>query len=260
MLLFTDLDRTLLAHDYTIHGRVKSAFAKARDSGLQIIFVTARAPASLLPIARELDNLGLCACYNGGWIGRLDSDDVYHQSRLSRELGRAIMAHAAELGAEPVWYGQSGILAHRLTDALVRQLANVSETASLFGQAPPDGPFKVLCMDRRDEPQLRRIAERWSNEASVAQSHKVLLEIGPKNTSKGTAVRYIAARLGVDPKDCHAAGDSYNDIPMLEAVGKAFTVANAVDEVKAFCKFEGASCDDGGLADVIDVILAGSRR
>lgn len=261
MLLFTDMDRTLLAHDYSIPARVRDAFVRARSRGMTIVFVTARAPASLFPIARELENLGLCSCYNGGWIGRLDTGEVFDHTLLSRDVGLAVMRDASALGIEPVWYGQTGILAPVLTPALERQLAEVGETGALFDEAlAADGAYKVMCMDRRDEPQLETLAGRWRNEASVAQSHKMLLEVGPKEVSKGTAIRRVASMLGASLADCHAAGDSYNDIPMLQAAGSAFTVANAVDEVKAIAKVMEASCDEGGLADIIDIILAGAEH
>lgn len=260
MILFTDLDRTLLTHAYSIHSRVKEAFRMALDSELQIVFVTARAPTSLRPIATELSNLGVCACYNGAWIGSLSEDTPFSECRLPLNAARGIMQNAWDLGVEPIWYGDKGPEAIEITSSVLNQLHKIGEEPSLFSpDAQVIGPHKIMCMDRRPEAQLSAIAAQWSGEAEVAQSHKVLLEIGPKDISKGTAVRTLAQHLGTTPEQCAAAGDSYNDIPMLEAVGTAYTVENAVPEVKAIASFVAPSCDDGGLGIIISNILEDLR-
>ncbi len=257
MLLFTDLDRTLLAHDYSVHPRVKQGFQKAAAGGLRIIFVTARAPASLRIIAEELDNLGVCACYNGAWIGKLADNITLSEARLPVTTALEIMRHARDLGVEPVWYGDQRPLAVEITPTVLKQLHNVGEVPGIFDFASPGtGPYKIMCIDRRENTRLAEVAERWSAQAEVAQSHKVLLEIGPKDVSKGTAVQTLAEHLGIPLAQCFAAGDSYNDIPMLAAVGTALTVGNAVPEVKSISSFVAPSCDEGGLGAIIDHLLS----
>lgn len=257
MMLFTDLDRTLLAHDYSIHPRVREGFQRARSIGLRIVFVTARSPSSLKLIAADLENLDVCACYNGAWIGDLTDGSTLSETRLPYAMALAIMHHARELGTEPVWYGDGPPQALELTPSVLKQLQNVGEKPIIF---QPDGfihgPYKIMCIDRREQTALARVAERWTTEAEVAQSHKVLLEIGPRHVSKGTAVQFISKHLGVPLAACAAAGDSYNDIPMLEVVGSAFTVSNAVSEARALCSYVAPSCDEGGLGDIIDRIIS----
>lgn len=257
MLLFTDIDRTLLARDYSIHHRVRRGFRQAEAYGLQIIFVTARAPHSLRLIAEELGILGYCACYNGAWVGSLSDGTTLTQTRLPIGTALGIMEQARETGVEPVWYDDSGPQVLAFTPAVLKQLHNVGEQPRLFdAKSVNAGPHKIMCIDRREDPQLARVAGQWSREAEVAQSHNILLEIGPKHVSKGTAVKAIAAHLGRPLATCSAAGDSYNDIPMLEIVGTPLAVDNAVPEVKAIAMYVAPSCDEGGLRDIIDYIIA----
>jgi Cof subfamily protein (haloacid dehalogenase superfamily) len=257
MILFTDLDRTLLAHDYSIHPRVREGFRRAADSGLRVIFVTARSPASLRIIAEDLDSLDYCVCYNGAWIGSLRDGATLSQTRLPLGTALAVMEHARATGVEPVWYDGLAPQVLEITPAVLKQLHNVGEEPLLLNAGSlRDGPYKIMCVDRRQEPQLSRVAERWSGETEVAQSHQVLLEIGPRNISKGTAVQFLAKQLAMDPSACYAAGDSYNDIPMLRAVGFPMTVSNAVPEVKAIATYVAPSCDEGGLSDIIDRVIS----
>ena len=56
--------------------------------------------------------------------------------------------------------------------------------------------------------------------------------------------------------DAAAVGDTYNDIPMLEAVGHSFIVANAEKHMEAHARFRVPSNNDRGVAALIDAILA----
>jgi hydroxymethylpyrimidine pyrophosphatase-like HAD family hydrolase len=58
------------------------------------------------------------------------------------------------------------------------------------------------------------------------------IEIFPPDTSKGTALRWLAKHTGVDLSATIAIGNDYNDTDMLETVGTAYVVANAPDELK----------------------------
>ena len=55
-------------------------------------------------------------------------------------------------------------------------------------------------------------------------------------------------------------GDTYNDIPMLSAVGHSFVVANAEKHMHAHADYLVPSNDDRGVATLIDAILAAKGR
>lgn len=256
-VLFSDLDRTFLTHDYTVHPRTAAAVEAAGAAGLQIVFVTARAPKSLMHVVGPLGWKGRAVCFNGGWIGDLESGKVSAAERLPPKVAAEIMMDAVRQGADPVWYGEGEILVHSMTPAIIWQLGKVNEQASVVADFPAGnvGPYKLLCIDRREKGCFDALRERWSDSALLAQSHKVLLEVGPRSVSKGNAVRRLMAELGIDPNECAAVGDAENDLSMLEAVGNPATVGNAIDAVKQRAHYVGASCDEGGFADVVDWLL-----
>ena len=67
-----------------------------------------------------------------------------------------------------------------------------------------------------------------------------------KNTSKGSALTWLCAHLGIDQSATVAFGDSSNDVPMLMAAGDGVAVGNAAPEIRAAADHVCASCDDGG--------------
>ncbi len=67
--------------------------------------------------------------------------------------------------------------------------------------------------------------------ARVVFSHGELIDVLAPGGGKAAAVAAYAARIGLTPADCIAAGDSGNDTDMLAACGFAILVANASDEL-----------------------------
>ena len=49
-------------------------------------------------------------------------------------------------------------------------------------------------------------------------------------------------------------------IPDISAVGSPATVGNATDAVKQRASYVGASCDEGGFADVVDWLVGRPLR
>ena len=51
--------------------------------------------------------------------------------------------------------------------------------------------------------------------------------------TKGTAIRWIAEHEGIALSDTVCVGDWINDIPMFEAAGRSFAMAQSPNELKA---------------------------
>ncbi|WP_424968882.1 HAD family hydrolase [Dinoroseobacter sp. S375] len=67
--------------------------------------------------------------------------------------------------------------------------------------------------------------------AEVIASHGRFIDILPRRAGKGNAILFEAARHGLRAEDCIAAGDSGNDLQMLEMCGTAILPANALPEI-----------------------------
>lgn len=72
--------------------------------------------------------------------------------------------------------------------------------------------------------------------------------------SKGTALEWIARHHGVSPAEVVAVGDWLNDIPLLEAAGRSFAMAQAPGEVKAAAsdQLEADTWSGGGIREAAE--------
>ncbi len=61
--------------------------------------------------------------------------------------------------------------------------------------------------------------------------------------------------MGIKIEEVIAAGDSFNDLPMLKASGTSIAVANAQPEIKEIVDFVVSSNDEGGMAELINKFI-----
>lgn len=70
-------------------------------------------------------------------------------------------------------------------------------------------------------------------ETSVVYSSNIDLDVLPRGATKGSALNWLIARLGVSPERVLVAGDSGNDISMFELTGvRGIVVGNALAELR----------------------------
>lgn len=258
-LLVSDVDRTLLTHDYVLRDDVVGALARLRAAGAQVVLATARPPEAVRPYAERLGATGLAICFNGGWIGDLGTGEAHISTPVPRDEALAVMAAAQEIGVVALWYGAGGIstigehpLAIREAKITGESLRIVSALADLPGE-----PGKIMCVraDPDDDTGFEAMRLRFSNRLAVAGSHPRLLEIGPQDVSKRVAVEWVARHLGADQASTAAAGDAENDLEMLQWAGTRLTVENGIEDLKRIAHFVAPSCDAGGLAVAVDWLM-----
>jgi Cof subfamily protein (haloacid dehalogenase superfamily) len=254
-LLVTDVDRTLLTHGYELPVSVVGSFRALRDSGVRIVLATARSPEAVRPYAERLHLSDLVICFNGGWVGDVVSSAARRSTSIDRTSALKVVEFALARGLATLWYGNGKAYTVGRNPVVEREVEITGETLVIVETVAdlPAEPGKIMCVrtDRSDEG-FDALKDAFSGNLMVAGSHWRLLEVGPLDVSKRTAIEALAGELGIAAEDCVAAGDAENDLGMLRWAGTAVTVANAIDEIKAFAKFVGPSCDEGGMADVAD--------
>lgn len=107
--------------------------------------------------------------------------------------------------------------------------AALESLADLEPQPPVDQRRFKLSYFAADEGVAARVRARLAESgvaARVIYSHGRLLDVLPERAGKGAAMAWAARRLGLPLTRVHAAGDSGNDLDMLQACPNAIVVAN----------------------------------
>ena len=76
-----------------------------------------------------------------------------------------------------------------------------------------------------------------------------------RGVDKAAATTVLANMIGVELGQMAGAGDSYNDLPLLQVCGLAIAMGDAPEELKAFADYVAPSAEEDGLAVAIEEFI-----
>jgi len=233
-----DLDGTIIGPDEKISPVVHEAIA--RLAGYMPVFIsTGREPADVLRYSKEL-GLTTPQVSDGG------------ANILDPVLGVSVWA--APLGPT-----NAQMVVTKLRDmgsAFVATHAN--GTASTYDDVPSWDLIRVSALDL-DENTANVLAESFRGNKDMHVIKAMLpynglwaVDFTVAGVDKASGVSRVGKTLGVDPVNMVAAGDSYNDLPMLAACGFSIAMGSAPEAVKAIADFIAPTVEEDGLAVAIN--------
>ena len=237
-----DLDGTIIGADEMISPAVQEAIARL-SSHMPVFIATGREPADVLRYSKEL-GLTTPQISDGGanildpvrgvsvWTAPLGPANAEAVVTTLREMGSAFVA------------------------------THASGTASTFDDVPNWDLIRVSALDL-DEANADALAEIFRGNTDMHVIKAVLpynglwaVDFTLAGVDKAAGVAWVGKTLGVEPTDMVAAGDSYNDLPMLKACGIGIAMGSAPEEVKATADFVAPTVEEDGLAIAIhDYVL-----
>jgi len=261
-LVATDLDGTLLRADGSASPRTRAALGACFEAGVDVVMVTGRPVRWMAPVADLADHHGMAVCSNGAVRYDLHDERVLSWRALTSET---VLAAAAALRAQ---YPDADFAVETLQG--LRREAGYQENHADLTRAPVGELADLLA----DEPQVIKLLWRGRDVSAddllaVARSalqgiaspvHSgamgCLIEISALGVDKASGLAQLAAERGIDPADVVAFGDMPNDVPMLSWAGRSYAVADAHPEALAAATGTAPSCEDDGVAQVIEQLLA----
>ncbi len=246
-----DLDDTLLTQEKEVTSETQRAMEAWLDSGREIVIATGRPPR----YAREMPEFLHChprICYNGAWIEY--QQRVIYRNPISASTGQAFLQRI--LSAFPdLWIGYesgdvyyaSGPVPHR--PAIICDLRRLARPADKI----------ILKPSLMDERQLQTIERMRPVGTTWLRSDLYdVVQIGARGTDKAVALRWWLETRGLSLQQALAIGDDTNDVGMLTGTGMGIAMANAVDAVKEVADFITLDNWSGGVARVLNQVLASS--
>ncbi len=157
--------------------------------------------------------------------------------RLVREWNLPIPdVWITSVGSEIYWDTSSGLKADWQYEALIAKnwqpraigdaLAKVAAIEPQNGVDQRQYKCSYFTLQDTAESCVRNTLAERGLAAKVIRSHDCLLDVLPRNAGKGAAMRHVAAKLGIAQARVFVAGDSGNDLDMLEAAANAIVVSN----------------------------------
>lgn len=255
-LVATDLDSTLLRDDGTVSARTRRAIARAQESGIVVVLVTARSPRTLRPLARQVGVGGLAICCNGAIVYDLATDAIVQHAPLAAALAHQLVVALRAAMPGVCFAVERGLRAgqdHRY--AALNPIAGdhtllIDDALALCAS----GVTKLIVLHpAMPLPELLRITSELAGErATVTHSSTAFVEVSAAGVTKAAALQQLCSGLGIEAARVVACGDMPNDLPMLRWAGRSVAVANAHPDVLAAAREVTATNDEDGVARVLE--------
>ncbi|HLH61755.1 MAG TPA: Cof-type HAD-IIB family hydrolase [Ktedonobacteraceae bacterium] len=260
-LLAIDLDGTLLTPqpNKIITPRTRLALFRAAEAGITIVIATGQNLAVLQSVCGELPLQGPQIIENGAVIADLQGN-IYHEKPFPGEYILPVLDTLRSLGFYRAYHTIHRVYVDKDTPRArnwyrppVPPVVEVEDVASLY----PLQCVKLVGVGEESKIRGRRseLENLFEGKLYVTQSSFDLIEFLHPSTSKGNALKVIAADLHIPPEEVVAFGDNHNDIGMLQFAGLGIAMGNAHDEVKKQADYVTASNAEEGVARAIEELI-----
>lgn len=256
-LLALDIDDTLVYKAGRVSQRNLDAIAAARRAGVYVTLATGRGYFGSSRVAKELGLDTYIVNYGGAMINDAKTGLPVFTTELENELVQEIMTMADEMGLHSHLYQGDCVVSqrpHPYVNMYVSALDLPFEIDPELKNKVWHNVPKVLIIT---EPERVRsvcpIFERhFEGRVCVSTSSPGFIEFNRIGANKGTAVAWIAEKLGVDRSEVAAMGDNTLDYEMIEYAGVGAVVENGNEALKAIADVIVPSCTEDGVAYFIE--------
>lgn len=263
-ILALDIDGTLLNTKKEITPAVGKAVADLQSRGIPILIVSGRPAQGIRHVAEALnlkERGGYILSFNGGKIIDCRTEEIVYSNPVSSLYYREIIDYANTLDASILTYDGDYIITEKPDNKYVDIESNVvrmpvRKVDNLYETILKDNiivdKFLIAGDPEYMMSKVAAMAEHFRGRLNVFQSEPFFIEVVPIGIDKAASLDVLLGRLGLTRDELVACGDGRNDVTMVEYAGMGVAMENACDEVKAVSDYITASCDEDGVARVIE--------
>ena len=264
-MIAIDMDGTLLNRTNQLTERTRSTINRAKEKGIEVVIATGRVMKSAVHYSQELGLESYIAACNGAIVVDSQSRTIIDRPISKLDIGR-VMDTGHKLGMYFHFYNEDTFF----TKTYVKEIVDyyTPTTERFKGQAiniklydsdesiTKDENLKIykfLFIDK-DQNKLKQLKEILVSIDTIELSKSWIdnLEVMDKGVSKGSAVKLLCSKLGIDPQEVMAIGDNENDLSMIKFAGIGVAMGNAEKIVKDSADYITGSNDEDGVAEAIE--------
>ena len=271
-ILAFDMDGTLLNEKGLLSEANENALMRAMEKGYHIVIATGRVYSAFPESVLNMEGIRYRISSNGAHIVDKKTGQTIYSNLLGREGVLKALPWISDRNLMKEVYFNHQVYVDRHCMENLPKYGVVTEKSQKYVLATrkPVDDVMVLLHEHIDELENinLRFAEQekrmryWEElrqieELTVVSSLPHNLEIGGPTTSKATALKELAAMLGLGHDHIMCFGDSSNDEEMMAAAQIGVAMGNAVDELKEVADaITKTNAEDGvayALAQLLDI-------
>lgn len=261
-MIVMDMDDTLLNKHLQVSAENRAALKRAQQAGLILVLASGRPTPAMSRFADELefDKNDYVISYNGAYVTDWSNQDVLFDTCLTKSEHDLLVDVAIDQNCNLHTYVDGQIISNtenpytdleaKLTGMPVRIVSDMKST--VIDKVP-----KVLLTGERDKVKQMKatLTNQLSDQFMISISKPVFLEFTNLAVDKSRGIDVICKKLAIDKSQVMALGDSYNDLTMIRDCGLGVAMGNAPDDIKAIANEVTLSCDEDGVAVMINRVI-----
>ena len=248
-LIATDLDGTLLNNNSDISDYNRDVLKHCINKGIELIFASGRPFDGLKRYNKYLDNNNYSIVCNGSVITDSEGNIVYNEVIKEKDVFYLIVyLH--------VYNGNQYIVSEE--DIYFKNYAkkeNITDVVVGFDSIDNYNFSKMLFIGENNILSNLETYIRENLDVHTSFSHPNFLEILAYGINKGSALKWLCDKKGIDRKNVIAFGDNYNDIEMIEFAGIGVAMENAEDILKQRADYVALTNEDDGVGKFLKEII-----
>ena len=220
-LIFSDIDGTLINSNFKVTPKTRQGIKQIVAQGATFVPISARMPEAITPIMEQIGIDSYIISYNGALIQDMQQNTIASHT-MDGQVALQVCSYVSKHYSKIAWnvYRYHEWYSCDKENEWVQKEEEIvglqSKEMSLMELEKQDRIHKLLLMG---EPSLMGGLENTLKaqypHLSIAQSAKTLADY-----------------LDISLADSIAFGDNYNDLNLLEIVGKGFVMANAPKDLQ----------------------------
>lgn len=255
-LYFLDVDNTLT--DQGFLSNEKKEFISNFKYKENIILSTGKVSDAIMNVINDCKlNDNYYSCLNGSVIHKKEEYQIINGIG---EVSKNIINSLMDKDVTFIFYYHDHI--EVIKPLLQKDIDNLNKFNEKFYPCINDIKYKEIVKvlafiddDKSKEQEIkenivREVAEEF-NQLHCVRTAPHTFEVLRKDQHKGNSVRKIAELMGFYYRQSIGVGDSMNDFPMLEYIGRPFVVSNVSDELRSY-NFE--ILKDNRDIDIVNII------
>jgi Cof subfamily protein (haloacid dehalogenase superfamily) len=265
-LIGIDVDGTLLDSEGRIPAANRDAIHEAVAAGIHVALVTGRSYPFARPVADTLPP-SMTLIVSNGAVERSTTGEILARRLLDRVVARAVLESTRPFrdAAALIFDRDDGrqVIFETMDWEHPGRKNYWLRNRQLIAQSVPlenaliEDPIQVMFNGTADA--MRALADTLragATDFAVSLTEYVhrdfsLIDITAPTATKGRALAWRAAQLGLSRDEVMAVGDNFNDLEMLEYAGTPVVMANAVDGLKQRGWHVTGDQNEAGLAQAI---------
>lgn len=254
-LIASDLDGTLVNDEGKISDKIYEMISKLNKKGVKFAAASGRTYLQLKNNFRDVTENMIFVAHNGALIKENRARKPIYSNSISEENLKLILNLKANLGEEILLSADDEAFVVKPSHKLLKEFNDYGVPYVILNSydeiEKPIYKISYFVTAETSKKMLEFLKNELNDQLDFVSSGEKWVDIMNKGVSKGSAIKILQQKYGIDKENTMVFGDYYNDLTMFKSAAYSYAMENAPEDVKKHAKFVAGSNNSNGVYNVI---------